>query len=126
MSSNGELEQLLDDKPEFEKRVAETLHERHRWRWRSLSIWIVVFSLVVIVMYHTVRNLGEQNNERISDIQKSRIESCKANYEGIKRVAISLYPPRTVRSVQQAESLSKLNETIRKLKKKCAKQVRTP
>jgi len=95
-------------------------------RWRGLTVWIIVFSLVVVFSYRQTQDLVEQNKERISDIQLSRIESCKANYNGIYTVAVSLYPPAPVRSIAQAESLSRLNETVAKLKLKCKKQVRTP
>jgi hypothetical protein len=111
---------------DFEIRVAEVLHRRHRWRWRTLTIWIVIFSFVVIVMYRSSRDLVAQNKERINDIQVSRVESCKANYNGTYKVIVSLFPPANVRTIVQAERLATLNETIAKLKSKCVKQVRTP
>lgn len=108
----------------FEVRVAEVLHQKHRWRWRALTIWIILFTLTVIVMYRSNHHLVGENRSRIADIQKSRIDSCQANYEGIRKVAISLYPPAKIRSVAQAESLSKLNQTIKGLKSRCAKQTK--
>jgi hypothetical protein len=125
MSSDKEILEAANESTDFDHRVAEILHQRHKTRWRALTVWITVFSFVVIISYRQTQNLVEQNQERITDIQTSRVLSCKANYEGIRQVAISLYPPRKIRSVQQAESLSNLNETIKKLKLKCAKQVRT-
>jgi hypothetical protein len=126
MSSEGDLEKRIDDAPEFEKRVAEILHKKHKMRWRGLTAWILAFTFVVIVMYRSNRDLVAQNQARINDIQTSRVESCKANYNGTYEVISSLFPPVKVRSIEQAERLSKLNETIKKLKLRCKKQVRTP
>lgn len=67
-------------------------------------------------------DLSRENQKRIADIQRSRIESCRENYEGIRRVFKPFFPPEP-RNHLQVEMLDKFNGTINDLKTKCEKQV---
>jgi hypothetical protein len=106
-----------DDPDALASRVADELDKRHRWRWRLLTAWILVFSAAAIFLYTA-------NRSRIADIQKSRVESCQRSSEGIRTVLLPLFPAKNVRTTQQAETLSRFNEAINELKAKCVTQVK--
>jgi hypothetical protein len=124
MSPEVELERRVEEANGFEERVADVLQQRHRWRWRMLTAWIIVFSLTVILMYSQSRHLASENRSRISDIQESRIASCKDNYEGIRKVFAPLAIPKAARTIRQAEQIAKFNESINKLKLTCGEQTK--
>lgn len=68
-----------------------------------------------------LENLVTENEARIADIQKTRIESCELTYAGIREVFRPFFPqpPRTPK--QQAD-LDKFNSTIVRLQNGCKKQ----
>jgi hypothetical protein len=84
----------------------------HPYRWRALTIWIVLFTLVGIIGIR-------ENRERINDIQTSRVESCRANYDGMRTIFLTFLPPHESRSPEQIESLAKFDIMIAELKSKC-------
>jgi hypothetical protein len=124
MPPEEELERRVEEANGFEERVAEVLHRRHRWRWRLLTGWIILFSLTVILMVRNNRHLVAENRSRIADIQASRIESCQANYDGIRKVFTPIAIPKKVRTVRQAEQIAQFNDTINRLKRKCVQQTK--
>lgn len=68
------------------------------------------------------RELISENEDRIVDIQASRIESCQRTYEGIREVFQPLLPPESERTEKQKENLKKFNDKIDELKSNCPKQ----
>lgn len=70
-----------------------------------------------------VGDLAKENDNRITDIQTSRLESCISTYEGIREVFKPFFPP-PPRTKQQQADLDKFNKTINDLKLKCRKQVK--
>lgn len=79
----------------------------HPWRWRALTIWIVIFSFLVVVALHRQSELTRQNHARVSEIQQSRIESCEATYRKMQQILlVSLEGrPRTPERIQRFERL---------------------
>jgi hypothetical protein len=117
VGNSNELEHRIDDAPDFEKRVAEVLNYRHRWRWRGLSLWIIAMSAAVILGIRA-------NTHRISDVQASRIESCERTYEGIRTVFKPFFPdPKTADSTQ-LRNLIRFNNILDRLKRQCDTQTR--
>lgn len=51
----------------------------HKYRWKILSGWIIIFSITTIWG-------GIQNRKRIDDIQQSRVYSCQQTYATFKKV----------------------------------------
>jgi hypothetical protein len=79
----------------------------HPWRWRLLSIWIVLFSLAMILAYHDANRasqeaehaaakaesaakenvrLSRENRKLLGKIQDSRTESCTRTYTVIQQI----------------------------------------
>jgi hypothetical protein len=67
----------------------------HPTRWRFLWIWIAVFSCVIIWAIRDIRNLTDENKERIAEIQDSRIASCQQTYTILQTLIIQSVPPNT-------------------------------
>lgn len=70
-----------------------------------------------------IDGLVAQNTARIKEIQKSRLESCKRTYNGIREVFIPFFPP-PPRTHKQKADLKKFNTTINRLVKACVKQTK--
>lgn len=85
-----------DDK--FDHEVNRVLKESHGWRWNLLAIWILLFSIAVILGLLA-------NQHRVNDIQQSRVESCKRTYQSFKDVFkpfVSKHPTEVERARLQA------------------------
>lgn len=54
----------------FERLFKPDPHEIHPWRWRMLTVWIVIFTAVVMYAIY-------ENKARVHDIQQSRVYSCQ-------------------------------------------------
>lgn len=89
----------------------------HPLRWRLLTVWIIVFSLAV---GYAIRVQREQTN----DIQKSRLHSCQASYEGIREVFKPFFRPPDVQTAKEKADQLKFNSIIDRRKAKCAAIVR--
>jgi hypothetical protein len=98
----------------------------HPWRWRFFQVWVVVFTIVVIWLIRDNNHLGQQNKARISDIQVSRVASCRTTYESFREVFSPFFPPPGKRSPKQARDLKKFNNIIDRKKRKCIRQVQPP
>jgi hypothetical protein len=87
---------------------------------------LVGFSWVILDVRNNsnrIHNLLDQNATRIQEIQKSRVESCKLTYIGIKKV-FTPFAPLPPRTEQQTKDLEKFNRTINALVKTCVKQTK--
>lgn len=86
----------------------------------SFLIIIVLSVLILTGFGFSVR----ENQKRIDDIQKSRVLSCRQNYDGIQEVFTQFFPP-VPRTAKQQADIDKFNNTISRLKKNCIKQTAT-
>lgn len=99
----------------------------HRYRWKALSVWIIVFTLATGYALREAREQSSaqknnvmQNQQRIADIQKSRTDSCRASYESIREVFTQFFPKNPTR--QQRRDRIKFDNKIDELKKRCVRQ----
>lgn len=115
--------------------MEETKSEKHPRR-----TILIIYAVVTLVFLLTVsgfawvvldvldlekqnKNLGKENHNRISEIQQSRVDSCKGTYRGIKEVFKPFFPAAPRTNEQQAD-LDKFNQTINRLQKGCVKQTK--
>lgn len=63
------------------------------------------------------------NNNRISDIQKSRVASCERTYKGISEVFAPFIKPPGKRTTQENKDIHTFEATIHRLQAKCDIQV---
>lgn len=96
----------------------------HIWRWRAMTVWIIIFSVVVFWALAETRHLSHENNARISDVQQSRILSCRQTYESIRQVFAPFTP--TKPTPQQEKNLKLFNQLIVSKKQQCVQQVLNP
>lgn len=83
----------------------------HPWRWRLLTLWIIVFSL------------GYYSNYR--DIQNGRVASCKQTYEGVRQVFQPFFPEKGEPvTKKQKDDIKIFNDTVDRLKANCGKQTK--
>lgn len=55
--------------------------------WRNLAVVaLLLASAIGVYLYVGQRNLIANNSDRISDIQQSRIDGCRRNYEAFTQV----------------------------------------
>lgn len=95
----------------------------HPWRWRFLRWWIIIVSIALMFQYTQIRDSVQQNKQRITDIQASRIVSCITTYESFRQVFKPFFPPPGHRTVKQNQDLNKLNKIVVARKKQCVVQV---
>lgn len=92
--------------------------------WKiALTVWIIVFSAVVIIMYRQNRHLANENRSRITDIQQSRAASCEQIYSGIRDVFKPFFPPKSSATPHQLEQLEKFNKIVDANIALCKKQI---
>jgi hypothetical protein len=94
---------------------------------------VVVFLIMTLLFITTlagfawvvsdVRDLSRENQHRIEDIQRSRLESCRQTYAGIREVFRPFFPTEPL-TKQQQKDLDKFNNQITKLQLQCVKQVK--
>lgn len=60
----------------------------HRWRWRALTIWIIIFTVAVVFGVRANRQRIFDNKQALNQIQKSRIESCKKTYSTLRAILV--------------------------------------
>jgi len=99
----------------------------HPYRWAALGVWIIVFTLATGYALRETREqavsqeaLSVENKQRIADIQQSRIDSCKANYESIREVFFVLVGRPTDRRTRRRAV--RFNEYIDQKKMGCVAQ----
>jgi hypothetical protein len=108
-----------------------------KWRAKpikySFIVLTVIFVIILIgfakVVHDVQRNSGNiktlvhENAQRITDVQTSRVESCKTTYDGIRKVFKPFFPAHPTNK-QQIENLEKFNTIINGLIKKCVIQTK--
>lgn len=88
---------------------------RRDWWKTALTIWLALFTIFLIIGW-------EANQNRIKDIQRSRVQSCERTYEGIRMVFKPfLAGPQTQK---QKKNIQKFNNRIDTLKSKCVIQTK--
>lgn len=110
MTQQDDLSRTIDDY-DFEQRVADELQRRHKWRWRALTAWVILFTLAVIFLYESV--------------QISRLESCRQNYGAFNEVFKPFFPPKGAKTTtKQQNNIDKFHKTISDLRSQCRGQVK--
>lgn len=116
----------------------ETNERRRRtdaWFIRPVKLSFIILTIIFFVVLlgfgkllvdvrnnsHRIDGLVAQNSFRIKEIQKSRIESCKRTYLGVREVFLPFFPPPPRTNKEQA-NLDKFNRNVHKLVAACAKQ----
>lgn len=129
--------------PAVETKAQKDERERSKreiYMRRALIIWIILFTAAVGYSIRSLRenseaqrkssvevkNLVKQNKERISEIQQSRLESCKANYQSFHAVFDPFFPPKNKRTPEQKENFVKFDKIIADKIKHCRAQVSPP
>lgn len=91
-----------------------------------LKIWIVVFTATVLFLVYQNRQQAQHNSDRINDIQASRIESCRANYNALLQAFAPFKPkkddPNTPRD--EVQDFKDFTNNLIKKKSHCIQQVR--
>ena len=94
----------------------------------AFGIMVVLMVAILAVFAWTVsdvQSLEQENQDRISDIQSSRIESCKTTYAGIQGAFAPFYPP-PPRTKKQEDDLKAFKDNIRNLERGCEAQILHP
>jgi predicted PurR-regulated permease PerM len=67
------------------------------------------------------KNLGQENKQRILEIQHNRLEACRSTYTGVYKIFRPFFPkPHTN---QERNLVNKFKRRINKLKQGCYKQI---
>lgn len=101
-----------------------------RFVWRNLAVFVLIGATVVdtalfvqaLDQSHKSSRLTAQNQERINDIQRARVESCEHTYEGVRQVFKPFFRTKTVRTVKEQRNIEKFNARIDELKAGCPLQ----
>lgn len=84
--------------------------------------WILLV-LAISIGFHKLENLAGSNQDRIADIQASRIESCRIIFEGNRNVFKPLIPPKKDRTAKEQRNINKFNHSITREKRRCVHNV---
>lgn len=76
-------------------------------------------------LVQTKAQLITANSNRIKEIQQTRVDNCKANYSGVRKVFRPFFPKKP-RTLKQQADLDRFNRTIDGLKKDCKKPIKKP
>lgn len=49
-----------------------------RWRWRLLAIWVVIFTVLVVIAMTWIRNLSEDNRDALCAIHRTHLTTDKS------------------------------------------------
>ena len=102
--------------------IRREVTRQKKWR-RWLTVFIVISALFNIWGVVQNRSDSQNNQNRIVDIQASRVQGCKNNYEALRQVFLPFFPPQGHRTVKQKSDLAKFNTIINRHIVKCAVQV---
>lgn len=93
----------------------------HRWQIVGAFVAVTAGFVIGAVIF------AGWNNDRIADIQQSRIASCRQTYEGVRQVFRPFLRPPAKRSAKERRDVRKFNATVNELKRRCDVQIkRTP
>lgn len=97
----------------------------HPWRWRALTLWIIVFTIAVGFALHDSRQLANANRKRIAEIQQARVFSCRKTYSGVEEVFNAVFLPSPKKQNTEQKSISKKFHTeVVNLQNKCVIQTK--
>lgn len=94
-------------------------------RWLFYG-WLILFSLAVGYSIRENRTLAQQNRDRITDIQESRLASCKSTYQSFHAVFDPFFPPKGHRNAKQRSDIKKFNKIITAKVATCRRQITPP
>lgn len=108
--------------------LPERRRERRGSRWRRwlFYAWLIIFSLAVMYSIRDGRHLAHQNRDRIIDIQRSRLESCKTTYHSFHAVFDPFFPPKGKRNAKQRHDIKQFDAIIAKKIQRCEDQITPP
>lgn len=100
-----------------------------------LEIWVVLFTILVIYLFVTIRGEISHNKDRAQDaknlaqkvahqqklIQQGRLHSCQTTYRGVGEVVIPF-----VRSPRARRIIPRFKKLIEKKVQGCIKQIQAP
>jgi len=91
----------------------------HKWRWRFLTAWIILFTIVVCWAIRA-------NRERVNDIQQARLYSCITGYSGTESIFRDVFlPPDPDTWTQQEKQLARrFHKKVEKRQAQCPKQTK--
>ena len=90
----------------------------------AVLIALVVFIIDVRSNSDQIENLGKENSNRITDIQASRVASCKETYEAIRDVILETFVPEPPLPPELQARIVKFNTTIDTYQQGCGAQSR--
>jgi hypothetical protein len=94
--------------------------------WDNLATVSIIGLIAVLIWFGvSVVSLSNQNQQRIDDIQTSRVQSCEQTYEGVRQVFHPFFVPEAQETRKQRADQAKFNRVVDRLKAKCDKQVAT-
>lgn len=93
-----------------------------RSRTRVLEVWLAVFTLLTVYVLVQASSLSEANRTRITEIQESRVASCRQTYEGIRDVFRPFFRPIKERTAEEQADIDKFNDAVDQRKAACAQQ----
>lgn len=93
----------------------------------TLRRWEVIGSFIAVAAAFVVGAIifTGYNNDRIRDIQFSRLVSCRQTYEGVRQVLRPFFRPLSERTPKERRDIEKFNDTVDKLKSQCDIQIDT-
>lgn len=97
--------------------MTKAAHTSFRLLWRNLAVVSLIVASFVAVYAWT------NNDNRIDDIQKSRIESCRSSYEGVRQVFKPFFRSKSQRTAKEQRNIEKFNRKVDDLKSTCPEQV---
>jgi hypothetical protein len=108
-----------EEKIVLNRRSINALRRSSVLKWRALTVWIILFSIVAISLYLA-------NRHRITDVQDSRIFSCERTYHSFPEMFRPFYPREEKDwTPEQVSSFNKLTARANELAKTCTHQVAT-
>lgn len=90
---------------------------------RDLSNDTATLSKKTAALSKATAHLALENSRRISEIQASRVESCKKTYGRVGEIFKPFFPPKPRTKEQQAQ-IDKFQNTINSLQRHCSEQTK--
>lgn len=95
-----------------------------RIRRHDLHIVITLMAFAYLVIGVGISSSFYANGNRVSDLQRSRVESCERTYEGVRLIFKPFLPPAGTRTPKQQRDLKRFNDRVDNLKARCDEQVK--
>ena len=124
MSDQKTLDELAASNPDLAVLVWQRQRDTRRISFMFLLLTAGTFFclwLVVSGNRDRVHDIERNRDERLAQIQKARIQSCKLTYEGVRRVFQPFIPNHA--TGPERERVRKFNDRIDELKRDCKNQI---